>query len=105
MTILVTGGAGFIGSHVCQRLLHEGHQVFIVDELNDYYAVAKQDTLASIHSVGPVTFYRNNICDEAAMMNIFVSTSFDLDASLAARVSGEDLSFHYVRTEHDLKRH
>ena len=35
MRILVTGGAGFIGSHLCERLLRDGHSVTIVDELND----------------------------------------------------------------------
>ena len=33
MKVLVTGGAGFIGFHVCERLLQEGHEVYIVDNL------------------------------------------------------------------------
>ena len=37
MNFLVTGGAGFIGSHVCERLLRAGHAVWAVDDLNDYY--------------------------------------------------------------------
>ncbi|WP_026148028.1 SDR family NAD(P)-dependent oxidoreductase [Robiginitomaculum antarcticum] len=37
MTILVTGAAGFIGSHLCRRLLNDGRQVVGVDSLNDYY--------------------------------------------------------------------
>ena len=35
MNFLVTGGAGFIGSHVCERLLAEGHSVWAYDDLND----------------------------------------------------------------------
>ena len=35
--ILVTGGAGFIGSHVCERLLDRGHRVISVDNFNKYY--------------------------------------------------------------------
>jgi nucleoside-diphosphate-sugar epimerase len=36
MNFLVTGGAGFIGSHVCERLLHDGHAVWAFDDLNDF---------------------------------------------------------------------
>lgn len=39
MKILVTGSAGFIGMHVCQKLLAQGHEVIGVDNLNDYYDV------------------------------------------------------------------
>ena len=39
-TILVTGGAGFIGSHVCDRLLELGHKVICLDNLNNYYSPA-----------------------------------------------------------------
>jgi len=37
--VLVTGGAGFIGSHVCEHLLNRGDDVVLVDEVNDYYDV------------------------------------------------------------------
>ena len=37
MRILVTGGAGFIGSHVAGRLIRDGHEVEIIDDFNDYY--------------------------------------------------------------------
>ena len=37
MKILVTGGAGFIGSHVAARFLRDGHEVSLVDDFNDYY--------------------------------------------------------------------
>ena len=39
MRFLVTGAAGFIGYHVSERLLHAGHQVVGIDNLNDYYDV------------------------------------------------------------------
>ncbi len=38
MKVLVTGGAGFIGSHVCDRFLKEGHEVICLDDFNDYYS-------------------------------------------------------------------
>jgi nucleoside-diphosphate-sugar epimerase len=37
MNFLVTGGAGFIGSHVCERLLGTGHAVWAFDDLNDFH--------------------------------------------------------------------
>mgnify|MGYP001593282845 CR=1 FL=1 len=37
MNFLVTGGAGFIGSHVCERLLQDGHAVWALDDLNPFY--------------------------------------------------------------------
>ena len=51
MKFLVTGAAGFIGSHVSKRLLDAGHQVVGIDNLNDYYDVnlklARLDLLKS----------------------------------------------------------
>ncbi len=49
MTILVTGVAGFIGMHVADRLMADGHAVVGIDNLNDYYAVSlKQDRIAAL---------------------------------------------------------
>lgn len=51
MKFLVTGAAGFIGFHIAQRLLDEGHDVVGIDNMNDYYDVslkqARTDRLAS----------------------------------------------------------
>ena len=42
MKLLVTGCAGFIGSHLCQKLLEMDHQVIGIDIINDYYAVEQK---------------------------------------------------------------
>lgn len=53
MKFLVTGGAGFIGSHVCERLLNEGHSVHVLDDLNPFYDPAiKRRNLKSLESFG-----------------------------------------------------
>jgi UDP-glucuronate 4-epimerase len=64
MTILVTGAAGFIGYHVCQRLLARGDRVVGVDNLNDYYDVSlKQDRLAMLEAQPGFSFIRTDIAD------------------------------------------
>lgn len=74
--VLVTGGAGFIGSHVAQYLLDRGDDVVVVDELNDYYDVnIKKSNLDLLRSLCPdekrLRIYVGDICDEALMNQIF----------------------------------
>src|SRR3954464_10457248 len=86
MRILVTGGAGFIGSHLCERLLRDGHQVAIVDELNDFYSpAAKRANLDTVRNAGPVVFYEADICDEAKMNAIGEEHRPEAIVHLAAR--------------------
>lgn len=74
MRVLVTGGAGFIGSHVAAHLLRRGDTVIIVDELNDYYDVrlkqANLDYLNSQFATG-CKFYKGDICDVDFMSDLF----------------------------------
>src|SRR5476649_2519481 len=87
MNFLVTGGAGFIGSHVCERLLRDGHSVWAFDDLNHFYDPQfKQRNLREIQSLAkPFEFIHGDITDPAALAEIFSSVNFDQVIHLAAR--------------------
>lgn len=86
MKILVTGGAGFIGSSLVDKLLQRGHSVMVVDNFNDYYSPEiKEANLVSHHNDPLFSLVRANIEDEHAMAGIFNDTTFDLVVHLAAR--------------------
>src|SRR3954447_4466444 len=87
MNVLVTGGAGFIGSHVCERLLHSGHSVWALDDLNAFYSPAiKERNLREISALGkPFTFILSELSDVKALENLFKQVRFDQIIHLAAR--------------------
>ena len=87
MNVLVTGGAGFIGSHVCERLLREGHRVWAFDDLNPFYdPQLKRRNLRDIQSLAkPFEFIHADLCDSAALDELFGSVKFDQVIHLAAR--------------------
>jgi UDP-glucuronate 4-epimerase len=87
MHFLVTGGAGFIGSHVCERLLLDGHRVWAFDDLNDFYdPQIKRRTLQDIQSLGRhFEFFHGDLCDAHAVNGLFHSVKFDQVIHLAAR--------------------
>jgi UDP-glucuronate 4-epimerase len=69
--VLVTGAAGFIGYHTCQRLLDQGVAVVGVDNLNAYYDVTlKEARLARLQARPGMSFYREDIADLSAMRRI-----------------------------------
>jgi UDP-glucuronate 4-epimerase len=87
MNFLVTGGAGFIGSHVCERLLRDGHRVWALDDLNDFYdPQIKRQNLREIQSEAkPFEFVPGDITHRATLDEIFASVKFDQVIHLAAR--------------------
>ncbi len=87
MNFLVTGGAGFIGSHVCEGLLRAGHAVWALDDLNPFYDPAlKEGNLREIQALGkPFTFVRGELGDAQALDALCGGIRFDQIIHLAAR--------------------
>ena len=74
MLVLVTGGAGYIGSHTCVKLLERGHNVVIVDDLSN----STMETLFCIKAIvkGNLRFHKINILDKEK--NSFIYSKFSL---------------------------
>ena len=84
MRVLVTGGAGFIGSHLVENLLAAGHEVAILDDFNDYYdPLIKRANIAAVSK--NVAIHAVDLRDAAAVRNVFHGEKFDTIAHLAAR--------------------
>lgn len=85
MKILLTGGAGFIGSHLARKLLQRGHEVTIIDSIHAYYDVErKQQQLQYIQETGNITFHKKDLLDESAIKTVFHENQFDTVIHLAA---------------------
>src|SRR5665213_777755 len=86
MKILVTGAAGFIGSHTAQRFLARGDEVVGLDNLNDYYDVSlKQARLERLKRERLFRFVRLDVCDQAQMAALFAREKFQRVVHLAAQ--------------------
>ncbi|KJU87281.1 uridine diphosphate galacturonate 4-epimerase [Candidatus Magnetobacterium bavaricum] len=84
--ILVTGAAGFIGFHLCKRLLQMGRSVVGIDNLNDYYDVnLKLDRLKQIYGKQGFKFIKMDISDRDAMQLLFEREAFDCVVNMAAQ--------------------
>ncbi len=88
--VLVTGGAGFVGSSVAGALLARGDDVVIVDVMNDYYDVRiKENNLQRLREMYPddkrLAIYRGDICDEDYMLQLFEKERPQWVCHMAAR--------------------
>jgi UDP-glucuronate 4-epimerase len=82
MRVLVTGGAGFIGSHLCERLLARGDEVTVLDNFNDFYAPAiKRANAAELRGARVI---EGDIRDQAGVARLFREGRFAAVVHLAA---------------------
>ena len=84
MKILVTGGAGFIGSHLVEKLLGAGHEVSILDDFNDFYdPQIKRSNIAGV--AADVQVHEADLRDSDAVREVFRRGRFEVVAHLGAR--------------------
>ncbi len=93
--ILVTGGAGFIGSHIAQRLILEGHEIIVIDNFDSYYPTAiKKRNLEEMKKVGKFTFMKESLEDYNSIKKIVdeerVEIVFHEAARPGVRISVDD---------------
>ena len=86
MKVLVTGAAGFIGSHTAHKLLARGDEVVGLDNLNEYYDVTlKKARLARLESQRNFRFAKLDLADDEPMAKFFAKEKFDRVIHLAAQ--------------------
>jgi UDP-glucuronate 4-epimerase len=99
MRVLVTGGAGFIGSHLVEKLLAASHDVVVLDDFNDFYdPQIKHANIAGF--ARDVTVYHVDLRDSESVRNLFHREKVDTIAHLAAR-AGVRPSIQYPRLYYD----
>ncbi|MBM6997244.1 NAD-dependent epimerase/dehydratase family protein [Paenibacillus sp. DXFW5] len=87
MNILLTGGAGFIGRWVAKRLLDEGHQLWILDDLSN----GREANIGEfLQHPGLKQFIRGTILDEALLTSLFETNNFDICYHLGASINVQD---------------
>lgn len=85
-TVLITGGAGFIGSSLADRLLELDNEVIVIDNFNDYYDVSiKEKNVCNNLSNPRYHLYRIDLCDQKEVDSVFAKHKIDVIIHLAAR--------------------
>jgi UDP-glucose 4-epimerase len=80
MRVLVTGGAGFIGSHICRRLVKDGHQVVAIDNLSN----GSMENLKELENNSQFIFYKFDINNTIKLRGVFDQYPFDMVFHFAA---------------------
>jgi len=91
MNVLVTGGAGYIGSHTCVELLKAGHEVVVVDNLYN----SKEEALRRVQEIAgkSLTFHKVDLLDREALRNVFAQHKLDAVIHFAAlKAVGESVN-------------
>lgn len=102
---MVTGGAGFIGSHVCKELIRKKHDVTIIDSIDSYYSKErKKQQLAEIKKLGVFEFHEVNLFHMDKCLEVFQTKKFDIVIHLAA-LPGVSYSIKYPLSyvDYDIK--
>lgn len=83
--ILITGTAGFIGSHLTKKLLALGHSIIGIDNLNDYYSVELKESRLKLLTNDNFSFYKTDLENHEEIMRIFKVESPEIVINLAAQ--------------------
>jgi len=86
MNLLITGGAGFIGSHLCEAVLEKDHSVICIDDFNDYYSPKiKEKNIEGCLKSKRFELFREDISDHNSIKKIFERKKIDQVIHIAAR--------------------